>query len=126
MKSIKQLTSNKFSKGFNNILSPTLLNLIILLSLIIILALVYLKTNKFELFDCITNPTDPACSTTTTKYKTTIPNITLSTNDIDTNYFATIINNYIKSKSNNNEYQNILNQREQTIQTLANNINNIF
>ena len=123
MKSIKQLSTDKFSKGFNNILSPTLLNLLILLSLIIILALVYLNTNKLELFDCITNPTDPACITTKPN---TNPNITLLNNDMDPNYFATVINNYIKSKSKNNEYQRILNERQQTIQTLANNIKNIF
>jgi hypothetical protein len=123
MKSLKQLSTDKFSKGFNNILSPTLLNLLILLSLIIILALVYLNTNKLELFDCITNPTDPACITTKPN---TNPNITLSTNDIEPNYFATVINNYIKSKSKDNEYQRILNERQKTIQTLANNIKNIF
>jgi len=123
MKSIKQLSTDKFSKGFNNILSPTLLNLLILLSLIIILALVYLNTNKLELFDCITNPTDPACITTKPNIN---PNITLLNNDIDPNYFATVINNYIKSKSKDNEYQRILNERQQTIQTLANNIKNIF
>ena len=120
MNSIKQLTTNKFSKGFNNILSPTLLNLIILLSLIIILSLIYLKKNNFELFDCITNPTDPLCRTTT------IPNITLSNTTINTNYFSNLINNYIKSKSNNIKYQTILNQQQQTIQNLTNNINNIF
>ena len=51
MKSINHISiHNKFSKGISNILSPTLINLCILLSLIIILILVYIKYKKFELF----------------------------------------------------------------------------
>jgi hypothetical protein len=52
MKSSKSI-NNKFAKGFSNILSPTLMNLFILLSLIIIIVLLYIKSKKVELFNGI-------------------------------------------------------------------------
>ena len=44
----------------------------------------------------------------------------------ETDIFSTIINNYISKKQLNNEFQQALNERQTTIQTLANNIKNIF
>jgi hypothetical protein len=40
----------KFINGIKNILKPTIFNILLLLSLIIIITLIYLKTNKIELF----------------------------------------------------------------------------
>jgi hypothetical protein len=49
--SLKTLSlKTKFINGISNILKPTKLNILILLSLIIIIVLVYLKTHKIELF----------------------------------------------------------------------------
>ena len=44
----------------------------------------------------------------------------------ETDIFSTIINNYISKKQLNNEFQQALNERQTIIQTLANNIKNIF
>lgn len=44
----------------------------------------------------------------------------------ETDIFSTIINNYISKKQLNNEFQQALNERQTTIQTIANNIKNIF
>ena len=49
MKEMSQIYK-KFTKGFNNIYSPTLINLLIFLALIIILVLVYIKYKKIELY----------------------------------------------------------------------------
>ena len=111
MKTINQQINSKFSQGFNNIFTPSLLNLFILLSLIIILLLIYFKNNKVDLFTCVTDPLDP---------------LYIPKNSNDTNFFANLINNYINNKNNKNNYQQILNERNNTIQTLANNINKIF
>lgn len=111
MKTINQQINSKFSQGFNNIFTPSLLNLFILLSLIIILLLIYFKNNKVDLFACVTDPLDP---------------LYIPKNSNDTNFFANLINNYINNKNNKNNYQQILNERNNTIQTLANNINKIF
>ena len=43
--------NNKFTKGFSNILSQTLINLFIVFSIAIILILIYIKYKKFELFN---------------------------------------------------------------------------
>ena len=111
MKSINQQINSKFSQGFNNIFTPSLLNLFILLSLIIILLLIYFKNNKVDLFNCITDPLDP---------------LYIPENNNDINFFTNLINNYINNKNNKTNYQQILNERQNTIQTLAHNINNIF
>ena len=44
----------------------------------------------------------------------------------ETDIFSTIINNYISKKQLNNEFQQALNERQTTIQTIANNIKIIF
>ena len=50
MNLFKNINTN-ISKGFTNILSPTLLNLFIFMSLVIIICLGYLKYRRIELFD---------------------------------------------------------------------------
>jgi hypothetical protein len=111
MKTINQQINSKFSQGFNNIFTPSLLNLFILLSLIIILLLIFFKNNKIDLFRCVTDPLDP---------------LYIPKNSNDTNFFINLINNYTNNKETDTNYQQILIQRDKTIQTLANNINNIF
>ena len=114
MNSVKEI-NNKFAKGFNNIFSPTLLNLFILLSLMIILSLVYLKFKKFELFDC-TSPTDSNYPCTTQP----VPTIPI----LDNTYIQSIINRYMNNLQNKQYYQTKLNVQENNIQTLAQQINN--
>ena len=109
--------NKKFSQGFNNILSPTLINLFIALSLLIILALIYLKYKKLELY---TNPT------TTSKSETTDFDINQYVLDTDTGYMQTIVDNYINSIQLKNKLQLILNSREQIIQDLSSQINQLI
>ena len=103
--------NKKFSKGFNTILSPNLINLFIALSLLIIMTLIYLKYKKIELYD---NPT------------TTSFNIDQYNLDTDTVYMQNIIDNYIKSIQLKNNLQVILNSRENTIQDLSKEINKLI
>jgi hypothetical protein len=103
--------NKKFSQGFNTILSPTLINLFIALSLLIILALIYLKYKKIELY---TNPS------------TTMFNINQYNLDTDTGYMQNIIDNYIKSIKLKNNLQEILNARENKIQDLSLQINQLI
>lgn len=88
----KQSIVSKFSKGFENQLSPTLINLLIILSLIIILALTYLKNRKLELFIC-----PPDCVIPTN------PNV----------------NKYIEAINTNTEYKKILSRQESKINDLS-------
>ena len=128
MSSIKKI-NNKFSKGINNIFSPTLLNLFILLSLMIILSLVYLKFKKFELFDC-SDPTDTInypCSTqapTTTQSPTTTQPQNGLIPEINNGYIQSMISSYMNNLQNKKYYQSKLNVQQSTIQTLAQQINN--
>ena len=50
MVSISTSLKTKFTNGIKNICNPSTFNILLLLSLIIIIILVYLKTNKIELF----------------------------------------------------------------------------
>ena len=112
MNSIKQVNNklnNKFVKGFNNILSPTLLNLVIVLSLIIILFLIYMKYKKIELFD---NTTQPQVTQVT-------PVVTIGNNG----YIKNLLNSYTTNIKNKVAYQNQLNIQGKTIQTLAQQVN---
>ena len=114
MNSIKQVNNklnNKFVKGFNNILSPTLLNLFIVLSLIIILFLVYMKYKKIELFDYTTQPQVTQVTQT--------PIVTIGNNG----YIKNLLNSYTTNIKNKVAYQNQLNIQEKTIQTLAQQVN---
>ena len=40
-----------FKQGLNNLFSPTIINLLVMLCLIIIVGITYLQTNKIELFE---------------------------------------------------------------------------
>jgi hypothetical protein len=118
MKYINNSINKKFSQGFNNILSPSLINLFIALSLLIILALIYLKYNKLELYQ---NPTTTKATPTRT-----YANIYQANLNTDTGYMSSIVNNYIKSKKVKNNLQDILNIREQKIQNIASEINKLL
>ena len=85
MKSI----DNKFLKGFNNILSPTLINLFIPFSLTIIVILLYIKYKKIELFNNFIQE----------NFITTIPNPTVARRLSD-GYIQSIINNYLATITN--------------------------
>ena len=120
MKFINNSINKKFSQGFNNILSPSLINLFIALSLLIIIALIYLKYNKIELY------ADP----TTTQRQ---PSATLSSDGInelnlktDSGYMSTIINNYLNSIQLKNDLQLALDNREAIIQDMSEQINKII
>ena len=118
MKYTTNSINKKFSQGFNNVLSPSLINLFIALSLLIILALIYLKYNKLELYQ---NPT--TTKTTPTKTNDKIYQAKLNT---DTGYMSSIVNNYIKSNQVKNELQEILNLRETQIQNISSEINKLL
>ena len=103
--------NKKFSKGFNTILSPTLINLFIAISLLIILALIYLKYKKIELYE----------NQSTTSFDEDEDIL-----DTDTGYMSSIINNYIKSFKLKNDLQEILNSRQTKIQDLSFQINQLI
>lgn len=111
MKYINNSIDKKFAKGFNNILSPTLLNLFIALSLLIIISLSYLKYNKIELYE-----------DSNTK-KITADDINKINLDTDTGYMSTIVKNYIKSKQVKNDMQIQLDYRENEIENISNQLN---
>ena len=114
MKYINNSINKKFAQGFNNILSPTLLNLFIALSLLIILSLSYLKYNKIELY------VDP----TTTR---SITNDTTKNNfDNDTGYISSIVQKYMKSKQLKNNLQSQLVLREKQIEDISYQLNELI
>ena len=117
MKYINNSINKKFAQGFNNILSPTLLNLFIALSLLIIISLSYLKYNKIELY------ADPTTKPTT---KSTNNNVNKNKFDTDTGYISTILKNYIQSKKVKNEYQIELDLREKEIEDISYQLNEII
>lgn len=84
------------TKGFQNLFSPTLINLLIAISLVIIVILVYVKNKKIDLFD-----TDP-------------------------DYLQSIIDQINKNKIQTNNFAISLATQEQTIQNLQNQTNAIF
>ena len=112
MKYINNYINKKFSQGFNNILSPSLINLFIALSLLIIIALIYLKYNKIELY--IDN------------YSVTADYINQMNLNNNTDYMSSIIDNYIKSKKDNNKFKEILNARQKNIQDISYKINELI
>jgi hypothetical protein len=112
MKYINNSINKKFSQGFNNILSPSLINLFIALSLLIIIALIYLKYNKIELY--IDN------------YSVTADYINQMNLNNNTGYMSSIIDNYIKSKKDNNKFKEILNDRQKNIQDISYKINELI
>ena len=105
-----------FTKGLSNLFKPTYINIILAVCLIIILILIYLKTNKLDLF----NGADGAdTSTTTTKPL-------ISTLLTGNNYLTSFINNYISKMQQQNDYKKVLAKQEQTIQTLSQQVSNLI
>lgn len=105
-----------FTKGLSNLFKPTYINIILAVCLIIILILIYLKTNKLDLFNGA-DGTDT--STTTTKPL-------ISTLLTGNNYLTSFINNYISKMQQQNDYKKVLAKQEQTIQTLSQQVSNLI
>jgi hypothetical protein len=83
------------------------INIVIIVALAAILILVYLKTNKFELFR-ITRPN---------------PTLELLNNDtINNSALVNFINNFIVKKRNQNTYSNILQYRQHLINMYSNDV----
>jgi hypothetical protein len=120
MKYINNSINKKFAKGFNNILSPTLLNLFIALSLLIIISLSYLKYNKIELYK---NQIKNDFASNDINDINDINKINL---DTDTGYMTTIIQNYIKSKQVKNDMQTQLDLREEQIEDISYQLNELI
>lgn len=105
-----------FTKGLSNLFKPTYINIILAVCLIIILILIYLKTNKLDLFY--------GADGTDTSTATTKPLIsTLLTGN---NYLTSFINNYISKMQQQNDYNKVLAKQEQTIQTLSQQVSNLI
>ena len=102
-----------FANGLSNLFKPTYINFILAVCLIIILILIYLKTNKLELFDGTT------ANTATTKPL-------ISTILTGNNYLTSFINNYISKMQQQNDYKKILATQEQTIQNLSQQVSNLI
>ena len=85
-----------FKKGFSNIFSSSITNLLIALSLVIIVTLVYIKNKTIDLFDA------------------------------NFDYLQSIVNKYIAKQVQKNEFAIRLATQEQTIQTLQAQANNLF
>jgi len=103
------MISKKMSKGFDNILSPTLINLFIILSLLIILILSYLKYNKVELYK-------------SELFYDVIPDKSFS----EASSASSLLNNYIQNAKIKNGLQSILDTREALILSKAKTINEIL
>jgi len=88
------------SKGLKHLFTPTIINVIITICLIIILILIYLKTNKLELFGA----TD------------------LTNND----FLSTFINKYVNKIKSQNNYMKVLATQEQTIKNLTTNVSKLI
>jgi hypothetical protein len=88
------------SKGLKHLFTPTIINVIIAICLIIILILIYLKTNKLELFGA----TD------------------LTNND----FLSTFINKYVNKIKSQNNYMKVLATQEQTIKNLTTNVSKLI
>ena len=84
------------SKGFHNIISPTLTNLLIALSLVIIVILVYINNKKIDLFD------------------------------ESTDYLNSIIAKYQANKTQSNNFSISLATQEQKIQDLYTKFDSIY
>lgn len=108
-----------FTKGLSNLLKPTYINIILAVCLIIILILIYLKTNKLDLFYGADGADGADTSTTTTKPL-------ISTLLTGNNYLTSFINNYISKMQQQNDYKKVLAKQEQTIQTLSQQVSNLI
>jgi len=82
------------TKGFQNIFTPSLTNLLIALSLVIIIVLVYIKNKTIDLFSDNTDNTD------------------------NTDYLQLIIDKYQTKKQQTNQFAQSLALQEQRIQDL--------
>lgn len=105
-----------------------LTNLIICICLLIILWLVYLKTNKLELFGDVT-PSIPNATTTnpTARTSTATPTIPLLSDGIIKNSaIVNFINRFINNKNQQNAYSAILANRQVSINTYANRVLNLI
>ena len=100
------------SKKLNN-----LCTLVIILILLLILMLVYLKTNRFELFDDIP---------TTTMATTTTVGITPDISEIHNSPLLNFINTYKKQMALKNEFTSTLVERQDTINSLTNKVTNLI
>ena len=83
-------------KGFKNIFTSTLTNLLIVLSLVIIVILVYIKNKTIDLFDD------------------------------NTDYLQSIINKYQVKQVQKNQFAISLATQEQTIQKIQDTVANLF
>jgi uncharacterized protein YpmS len=106
-----------FTKGLSNLFKPTYINLILAVCLIIILILIYLKTNKLDLFTGVDGAN--GADTATTKPL-------ISTLLTGNNYLTSFINNYISKMQQQNDYKKVLAQQEKTIQTLSQQVSNLI
>ena len=87
-----------FKKGFSNIFSPSITNLLIALSLVIIVILVYIKNKNVDLFG----------------------------DDDNLKYLQSIVNKYIAKQAQKSEFGIRLATQEQTIQNLQAQADNLF
>lgn len=87
-----------FKKGFSNIFSPSITNLLIALSLVIIVILVYIKNKNVDLFG----------------------------DDDNLKYLQSIVNKYIAKQKQKSEFGIRLATQEQTIQNLQAQADNLF
>jgi hypothetical protein len=108
-------------KGFQNIFCLNPINIVIIAILLIILVLVYIKTNKFELFGSGT-------TTSTTIPSTTIPSTTLRpiSQVIGNSPLINFINNYIKKVNQQSKFSSILINREPRINSLSKTVSNLI
>jgi hypothetical protein len=84
------------TKGFKNIFSPSLTNLLIVLSLIIIVILVYIKNKTIDLFDA------------------------------NSDFLQLIINKYQDKQEQRNNFAITLATQEQTIQNLEKQVSSVL
>ena len=111
-----------FAKGLSNLFKPTYINIILAVCLIIILILIYLKTNKLDLF----YGADEADGADGTDTSTATTKPLISTLLTGNNYLTSFINNYISKKQQQNDYKKVLAKQEQTIQTLSQQVSNLI
>jgi hypothetical protein len=99
--------SNRFSKGVNNLFSPTLTNFLIALSLIIILILTYISTNRLDLF---ADPND----------------IPLPTPTVDIHIISNMLNNYKAQIIQQSEFAKVLATQQANIDSYGKKFTNIL
>jgi hypothetical protein len=89
------------SKGFKNLFTPTIINIIIAICLFIIIVLIYLKTKKIDLFS---------------------PDIALTNND----FLSTFISKYVNNIQQQSNYMKTLATQQQTIQNLTQKVSGLI